>query len=125
VRGQSALSQWLREPGKLHSGLAARSVPERYLIWPAKEIARVCGVHDRTIRQRAKDPEHPLKVIRLGHGLTTTLSLLDQWVIERWEAEGKTPRSRRGRPLRGGNVSEGKRWGVEVRVPRPEGETEA
>jgi len=105
--------------------LLHRGVTPRYLIWPAKEIARVCGVHDRTVRRWAKDPEHPLKVIHLGHGLTTTLGLLDQWVIERWEEEGKTPRPRRGRPLRGGNVSEGKRWRIDVKVPSPEEETEA
>jgi len=73
----------------------------RYLLWPAKQIATVCGVHDRTIRKWTKDPRHPLKVFHGGKGLTTTLGLLDDWVRERWSQEGRTPPPRRGRPLVG------------------------
>jgi len=73
----------------------------RYLLWPAKGIAKVCGVHDRTIRKWVQDKRHPLKVIHTGKGLVTTLGLLDEWVRGRWEQESTHPPPRKGRPLLG------------------------
>lgn len=81
-----------------HNGDSGSS---QYLLWPAKGIARACGVHDRTIRKWAQDPRHPLKVFHGGKGLVTTLGLLDEWVRERWDQEKKNPPPRKGRPLLG------------------------
>ena len=95
----------------------------RHLLFPASQIAKVCGVSRRTIRRWATDPEHPLTCVHLGHGLATTPSLIDAWLRERWQEERKSPRVGKlwGRTRR----SQVPAWRVRVRTLRPEGEEEA
>jgi hypothetical protein len=86
----------------------------RYLLSPAKQIAKACGVCDRTVRKWTQDQRHPLKVFHGGKGLTTTLGLLDDWVRERWSEEQRTPPPRKGRPLVGKRGAVGVGWRVNV-----------
>ena len=95
----------------------------RHLLFPAATIAKVLGVHRRTVRKWATDPRHPLKVVHIGPGMATTPSLIDEWVREKWDYEQHAPRVGKlwGRSRR----PKGERWRVRVGEPTGEGEEEA
>ncbi|WP_337288617.1 helix-turn-helix domain-containing protein [Candidatus Methylomirabilis sp.] len=93
--------------------LAARGVTLRHVIFPMREIARVCGVSERTAYRWTKQALHPLKVVHLNRlGLGTTLSLIDQFLESRYLEEqagpskwARSPRSHKWQKGESGNPS--------------------
>lgn len=61
--------------------LAARGVTLRHIVFPLREIARVCGVSERTVWRWVNHPVHPLRIVHLGRrGCATTLHCIDEFI---------------------------------------------
>lgn len=75
--------------------LAARGVTMRHVIFQMREIARVCGVSERSVWRWIHHPVHPLRIVHLGRlGCATTLHCIDEF-IERKALEEQSGPPRR------------------------------